>query len=203
MSSRYHRRKAFFEKKATTWDDGNKYKADKIAHILAFAGIKKNDVVLDVGCGTGVLIPQILEIVGKQGKIVALDYAQNMISRAQKKFPQRKFPNLSFYHTDFLELSYHDYFDIIFFFSCFPHFDEHEKVLLFSKSLLHRNGRIIIAHTRSREYINHMHMRKDSAVAQDYLPSVNEVERMCDAVSLTIENFIDTNELYAVSLCNK
>ncbi|HEX37744.1 MAG TPA: class I SAM-dependent methyltransferase [Candidatus Cloacimonetes bacterium] len=202
MSSRYHRRKAFFENKAATWDEGNNYDPVKISQILTFTGMKKNNVVLDVGCGTGVLIPQILDIIGDHGKVVALDYSQNMISQDQNKFPAKEHPNITFYHADFLELPYHDYFNIILFFSCFPHFDEKQKVLLFSKKLLHIDGRIVIAHAQSREEINHIHRKKDRAVARDYLPTVDEVKQMCEMISLKVENDIDNCKLYAVSICN-
>ncbi|HKL86672.1 MAG TPA: hypothetical protein VJ861_10115, partial [Treponemataceae bacterium] len=50
----------FFNKYAPTWDADMIRSDKKIATILDYAGIESGSVVLDVACGTGVLIPDYL-----------------------------------------------------------------------------------------------------------------------------------------------
>lgn len=200
MTSRYHRRKTFFEDKAKSWDKSCNHDPDKILAILKYANLQQGNVVLDVGCGTGILIPEIIKMIGENGKIVALDYAENMIIEAQKKFPTEYYPNVTFLHTDYVHLHYHDYFDRIIFYSCFPHFDDHEKVLTLSKKYLHKTGGIVIAHSQSRDEINHLHARKESAVSSDYLPSVDELHALCTAVSLKIDGIIDNENMFIIRI---
>ncbi len=44
--------------------------------------LKRGDIVVDVGCGTGSNFPLIEEIIGAEGKIIAVDLSQEMLDQA-------------------------------------------------------------------------------------------------------------------------
>lgn len=50
----------FFDQRAEQWDSRVHNDHDRIAAILRLTGLKKGQKVLDIGCGTGVLVPHIL-----------------------------------------------------------------------------------------------------------------------------------------------
>ena len=65
---------------------------------LAFrdSSIKKGDTVLVFCCGTGLDFPYILKLIGKEGKIIGVDFSSAMLEKAKEK--------VSKYHWDNIEL---------------------------------------------------------------------------------------------------
>ena len=59
----------FFNSVASTWDETCKHDIDKVERILDLTGIKPGNHILDVGTGTGVLIPSLYKRVGESGRI--------------------------------------------------------------------------------------------------------------------------------------
>ena len=176
MSSRHHRRKTFFEDRAVKWDIICIHDEAKLEEIFKVLSLKKGDRILDVGTGTGILIPHILKRIGLEGKIVALDYAENMIKKSKEKFPQTEYPNVSFVAENFYNFTSNCPFDSIICYSCFPHLED--KKLFFQKSynLLNWNAVLLIAHSSSRAEINEMHARKHEAIHEDHLPSLEDIK---------------------------
>jgi len=132
--------------------------------------------VLDVGTGTGIAVPFILERIGTFGKIYAIDYAENMIRMAKEKFPKHEYPNVSFVTGDFFEISGKQLFDSIICYSCFPHIEDKSRFFQKCFNLLDRDGTVLIAHTSSRAEINEMHARKHEAVKDDFLQPIHEIK---------------------------
>ena len=178
MSSRHHRRKTFFEDRAVKWDMICKHDEAKLEEIFKVLALKKGDRVLDVGTGTGILIPLILQRIGSEGKIIALDYAENMIRKAKEKFPHKEYPNVNFVIKNFFEVASKEPFDSIICYSCFPHLEDQNQFFCKSFDLLKANGTLLIAHSSSRTEINEMHARKHEAIHEDYLPSLEEIKAM-------------------------
>ncbi len=180
MSSRHHRRKAFFEDRAVKWDIICNHDEAKLEEIFKVLSLKKGDRVLDVGTGTGILIPHILKRIGSEGRIVALDYTENMIKEAKEKFPQKEkeYPNVNFVIKNFFETTSECLFDSIICYSCFPHLEDKEQFFQKSFDLLNWDGTLLIAHSSSRAEINEMHARKNEAVRDDFLPSIEEIKAL-------------------------
>jgi hypothetical protein len=82
--SEQHRK--YFNEKAAHWDQMVEDKTlQGLDLIIKGLEIKPGSVVLDVGTGTGILIPFLQEAVGDSGSIVALDLAEEMLKRAKEK----------------------------------------------------------------------------------------------------------------------
>ncbi len=58
-------------------------------HLVNLLGIKEGSSVLEVSCGTGSNLPLILERVGSEGHIVALDLSREMLKVARKKLGEK------------------------------------------------------------------------------------------------------------------
>lgn len=90
----------FFNSVAHTWDEICKHDKNKIETILDLTTIKAGNHILDVGTGTGVLIPSLSQRVTGTGRIKAVDMAEKMIQVAKQK---NDYDNVSFECGDILD----------------------------------------------------------------------------------------------------
>ena len=77
---------AFFDERAGEWDAGMVRSDEKIGRILDNAKVTAGSRVLDIACGTGVLIGDYLR--RNVESVTAVDISPEMIRIARKKFPQ-------------------------------------------------------------------------------------------------------------------
>lgn len=194
----------FFNDLAPEWDDKVYHSPEKIRFILDITGVAPGFKILDVGCGTGVLIPFLIEKIGSSGVIIGLDIAEKMLERAREKFPKSLFPTVKFVHADIMNFESLDKFDLIIFYSVFPHIQEKQKCIEKAASMLTPGGKLAICHSESREKINAIHREAGSPVCHHLLPPAFEVASYMKQAGLQILHSIDTNEMYAVigSLAN-
>lgn len=148
----------FFDRLAPQWD------ADMIRHdhiidiILDNAGITAGVSVLDVACGTGVLLPDYL----RRGvtDLTAIDISPEMAKIAASKFPEvcvlcGDVENHPFTRT----------FDRIVIYNAFPHFPDPDNLIRTLSGLLNPGGTLTVAHGMSRSAIDNHHKGTASKVS--------------------------------------
>jgi ubiquinone/menaquinone biosynthesis C-methylase UbiE len=59
--------------------------------------LQPGEAVLDIGCGTGALLPGLVKAVGPQGRVVAMDFSPRMVAIARKR---AKWPNVEVRQAD-------------------------------------------------------------------------------------------------------
>jgi arsenite methyltransferase len=74
----------------------------------AFAEIRKGDTVLDLGSGAGNDAFVAREIVGAEGKVIGLDFAEAMLIKARKNTNRLGFTNVEFFKGDIEEMPLQD-----------------------------------------------------------------------------------------------
>jgi ubiquinone/menaquinone biosynthesis C-methylase UbiE len=187
----------YFDQLAPTWDkEIAPERLRCLGEIIEGLGIKPGDNVLDIGSGTGVLIPFIAADMGNEGSIVALDFSMEMLVQAQAK----NFPAIAaFAQGDVLAIPVaDDSVDLTIANSAFPHFGDKTTALKEIGRVLKNNGRLVICHTMSREMINQLHQSIGGAVANDLLPDEFELREMMKQAELEITHFEDRPERYLV-----
>ncbi|MCD4656489.1 MAG: class I SAM-dependent methyltransferase [Planctomycetes bacterium] len=191
-------RKMIFNELADTWDEHSNLTSERketINNVLNHSSILQNDRILDVGCGTGILIPFLLYRLGPLGEVIAIDLAENMINIAREKFTDNR---VSFVAGDILTKAFpHNSFDKIFVFSTFPHFDDKEGYLKVFYTILKRFGILTIFHVASSIEINNYHQKLESEVLkEDYLPSINEMVEFTRGSKWKVISAVDKTNLY-------
>lgn len=164
----------FFDKLAPTWDAHEVLSTPRrVSEILEYAHIKPGENVLDLGTGTGVLLPHLAKLVGPEGRIMAVDYSQGMLDIAIRKnsgvIPVPTFANVDF-ETEIIE----GVFDHILLYCVYPHLHTPVDTLKWLRAVnLAENGIITIAFPTDENFINSIHRQKHSA--SDCLPPAHKL----------------------------
>ena len=114
---------AFFDERAGEWDAGMVRSDEKIGRILDNAKVTAGSRVLDIACGTGVLIGDYLR--RNVESVTAVDISPEMIRIAREKFPQE---NVRFVCGDAETAPLGEGFDAIVIYNAFPHFPDPERL---------------------------------------------------------------------------
>ena len=157
---------AFFDRLAPGWD-ADMVRSDEIINtILDNAGVTEGKTVLDVACGTGVLIPDYRK--RKVASVTGIDISPKMAELAQAKFPQ---PEIRILCVDVETTDFGEKFDCIVVYNAFPHFPEPERLIKTLSGLLKPGGTLTVAHGMSREKIDAHHHGAASHVSNGLMPA--------------------------------
>lgn len=182
----------YFEKQAPGWDSEMIRSDEIIGLILDNAGVGSGSRVLDVACGTGVLIPDYLE--RGVASVTAVDISPEMIKIASGKFRQ---DNLRFICGDAETAELGEDYDAIVIYNAFPHFPEPEKIIARLSSLLAPGGILTVAHGMSREQIDRHHHGSAQHVSIGLLHE-DELRRIFEKY-LDVTTVLSDERMYQVS----
>jgi len=189
--------RAYFNQRAAIWDEtASEQDTTKLKRMAGRLNIKPGSTVLDVGTGTGVFIPFLLSKIGRNGQIVAFDFAEEMLRKAQAKSCNR---NIDYLHADVTNIPLGDeIFDIVICYSSFPHLQNKPRALAEMNRVIKTGGKLFICHTSSRTRINEIH-RQIPAVENDLIPDKGEMQIMLSMAGFTGIEIDDNSESYLCS----
>ena len=182
--------KEFFNNLASSWDEHMVINKEVIDTILNNAKVSKNKKVLDVACGTGVMIPFYLE--RKVASIVGIDLSDKMCDIAKQKFTKN---NIKIVCGDALTYDYQDCFDCIMVYNALPHFDDPQLLIHNLTKYLSKDGTLSISHSMSREKVLMHH--KNAENVSKILPEIEELKKMMEK-ELVVEVSISNDQMYQV-----
>jgi len=191
------KRQAYFNQAAENWDkefDNPRLQAFLEQFVPSF-GLLPGQRVLDVGTGTGILIPFLHRALGSKGHITAIDYAQNMVDICRIKHAHLS--NVSVIVANSENLQFPDAsFDAITCFGLFPHLDNKKATLNQFHRVLKSRGKLIIAHALSSAEIRSHHTNAPPAVANDVLPTETEMRKLLQQAGFTEIQIVDKQGSY-------
>lgn len=192
----------FFDEIAPKWDSLINVSPEKINHILKVAKIHPGDSVLDVGTGTGVLIPFMLSILGEKDEITAVDISEGMLREAIKKYSDHK--NVTFLLADIESETMDRQYDRIVMYCMYPHLSYPEDTVEWlAKVNLNPEGTMIIAFPESKESINAIHHHNDGSVHSVHLIDGAIFKAQLESRGLTVYHIEDSEDYYIVGIVKK
>lgn len=191
-----NREQQFFNDLAHSWDDTRSLNAVKLDRLIGMAEIAPGEAVLDIGTGTGVLIPFLKAAVGETGSITALDFAEAMVARAAQKHAQLS--GIRYVAADIMKFqSEQQRYNKIVCLNFFPHVKDKQAFLVKMQALLADGGSLIIMHDISRAAVNSIHSTSE-VVKEDRLPPSSVVGAMLTQAGFEVITALDNEELYFV-----
>jgi len=181
----------FFDRLAPQWD-ADMVRNDAIINtILDNAAVMEGKDILDVACGTGVLIPDYL----KRGvaSVTGIDISPKMAEIAKAKFPQ---PEVTILCGDVETADFGKPFDCVVVYNAFPHFPDPERLIQTLSGLLKPGGTLTVAHGMSREKIDAHHHGTASHVSNGLMPA-EQLAAIFEKY-LTVTTTISNDRMYQV-----
>lgn len=180
----------FFDRAAADWDAQTEEETlIRLREIVARLAIEPGAAVLDVGTGTGVLLPLLLE---ERSRVVALDFSWPMLKRAQTKGYRVRYVQGDVQH---LPLSA-GVFDLVICNAAFPHLPDKRQALAEMGRVLKAGGLLAISHAAGRETINALHRQIGGVVGDDQVPDVPTMHRLMSEAGLSETSVLDAPTLY-------
>jgi ubiquinone/menaquinone biosynthesis C-methylase UbiE len=154
--------------------------------------------VLDIGCGTGISIPEVAKALGTSGMVMGLDFSHTMLTEASTK---RLASNAVYIQGDAHLLPIRsESVDAALCFAAFAHFADKKTFLREVYRVLRPSGRIVICHAMSSAELNEFHRGVGDEVGNDILPDIERVADMGRENGFAMDRAIEKPGLYMVAL---
>ena len=183
---------AFFDRLAESWDERQPRDPEKIGFILDCAGVKSNAFVLDVACGTGILVPWYLQ--RNVCRVFAVDISPAMIKAAGERIVNER---VKFICADAEIYDPHVPVDCCLVYNAFPHFADPFALIKHMADILPVGGTLTVAHSFGREELNRHHAEEAGDVSVGLMPA-EELARMFEPY-FSPSAVVDETGMYVVS----
>ncbi len=80
------------------------YRRRAVEHL----NLKPGDTVVDIGCGTGLCFPLLMNRIGPNGHLIGVDISSEMLSHANKKVEYAGWTNVQLIHSDIAKYEFPD-----------------------------------------------------------------------------------------------
>ncbi|MCS7182338.1 MAG: methyltransferase domain-containing protein [Thermoanaerobaculum sp.] len=194
-SPRDDARRAFFEAKAWQWEtncDGQQYQ--QLQEGLRRWKVRPGEVVLDLGCGTGVLARLLAAAVGNEGRVVAVDYALPMLWRGRREATGILWVGARAQALPLPPSSV----DRAILLAVWPHLRQKSRVLRELVRVLKPNGWLHLWHLASRRQVNRVHRQAGKPIALDQLEPASQLASRLQAHGFSVVE-VEEGQSYRIS----
>jgi len=171
-------RRPYFNNLAADWDSipVAPNSAGRISRFLKRSYIHGARRVLDVGCGTGILVPDLLNLYGSTTCLVEFDLAEDMLGVNSAKFPRG---NVGRVCADTQTMPFSDAcFDLAVCFSALPHMPDKSAALRQILRVVRPGGILCVGHLMGSSELNAFHSSLEGPVTVDFLPPATALAQM-------------------------
>ena len=166
---------------------------ERLEKIVASASISGTDVVLDMGTGTGILIPIILKY------DPALIYA-NDLSEKMLKSVKEHYPDVRTLHGDIRDLRLPDRtIDVIFVNACYPNIVDKHGSFTNIRRITKTGCRIVISHPMGGAFVNFL-QEKVPFPLDGFPENKTAARNLFESYGFKVSKFVNEDKLYILVL---
>lgn len=189
--------RAFFDARAPQWD--TMIRPDhgmRLERLLAPLPLPPSARVLDVGCGTGILVPILARRMDERGYVISIDVSTAMMRETRKRLRTLQArPCCLPVQADVMVAPFPDgTFDWVICNSCFPHFEDQQQAFHEMTRMLQPGGTLVVCHSESRDAINTFHRKVGDVVGGHELPDNDIFKILVHRAGLALIQLEDNTE---------
>jgi ubiquinone/menaquinone biosynthesis C-methylase UbiE len=192
-------RSEYFDNLSVSWDDlGPAPSAAVIRSFLSGLAIRPGATVVDLGTGTGLLIPYIFEY--QPEKVIAADLSAKMLAKVRAKHGDAFGDKLSLLQTDIHHcgLAGHSV-DAVICNGAYPHFHDQPLALAEMNRIMKPGGVLAINHFACKEFINSVHAGSASElIRRDLLDEMGRLVAQVEAAGFIVKRSVDNESEYCL-----
>jgi len=191
--------RVFFDHQAIGWDD-EEYpeKIETLTSLFNELNFLEGGNILDVGAGTGILVPIVKSEKSPDNYLVELDISREMLRVSRNKWGQAK-QKLVHLNSDAQTLPFKDKsFARIICFAVLPHLSNKMIALKECYRVLADKGQMLILHLMSSELLNRFHKDVGGAVENDHLESAEQLADLLCGIGFRILKSVEKEDLHLV-----
>ena len=159
----------------------------RMERIVAIPSISEGETVLDVGTGTGALIPLIQGYRPRQ--VIVCDLSRKMLEQVARRFPQ-----VVRQRCDVRDLPLPDRsVDVVFMNGMFGNIADKQGTLANLVRMLRSGGRVVISHPEGRAFVAGITRAEPFPITP--LPSEEEARTLFEAFGLSLRCYVDEEKL--------
>ncbi|MGQ9467229.1 MAG: class I SAM-dependent methyltransferase [Anaerolineae bacterium] len=184
----------FFDRLADEWDaQQSPEREENLRRLLApfHVLLRSAQTVLEIGTGTGALIPLIREA-APAARVISVDLSYRMLQHARARCPDASLLQADAHHLPFLPTT----FDLALCHNVFPHFRDKPAALAELARVMGDGSRLLILHDLGREQVNAIHRGVGGAIGDDRLPPNQELHYLLLQAGFVGVEVEDTPERY-------
>jgi demethylmenaquinone methyltransferase/2-methoxy-6-polyprenyl-1,4-benzoquinol methylase len=114
------------------------------SHAVKLLHLKQGDCVIELGCGTGLNFPLIIEQIGPGGRFVGVDLTPKMLECAQERVDHSGWKNVELVQSDIAEYDFPEGINGILATGVFGYVAEYDRVIKAASQALVPGGRLVI-----------------------------------------------------------
>ena len=163
---------------------------ERMARIVAAASIAKGETVLDVGTGTGALIPLIQSC--EPASVIGCDLSSKMLDQVA-----RLHPGVERRQCDVRDLVLAgESIDVVFMNGMFGNIADKSGALRKLRRMLRPAGRVIISHPEGRAFVARIARSEPFPITP--LPGSEEARALLEEHDMSLTDYVDEERLYIV-----
>lgn len=97
--------------------------------IVGFLELSKGDIVVEIGCGTGLNFSLVLDAIGPKGKLIGVDITDQMLEQAKKRIQKNGWKNVELVQKDISEYDFPNELDGVFSTGALQYTPQYDQVI--------------------------------------------------------------------------